>query len=153
MEPQDARRRSHESTRSRHLCFSLLGRCLPQLGTSHRFLPLVDSPTHAFVLFPFLSPQHRAHYKFDLSLTTPQNGFTFAEIHWHRIRVRDAILQLRKLWGQDVPLMFRTRQLRKKDENFSIMKIFQLDQSCKSVARELGVKLFSWGEKLEGYTK
>jgi len=49
--------------------------------------------------------------------------------------------------------MFRTRQLRKKDENFSIMKIFQLDQSCKSVARELGVKLFSWGEKLEGYTK
>jgi len=100
-----------------------------------------------------LLPQHRAHYKFDASLTTPQNGFNFAEINWHRIRVRDAIFQLRQLWGENVPLMFRTRQLRKKDENFSILKIFQLDQSCRSVAKELGVKLFTWGEKLEGYTK
>lgn len=47
--------------------------------------------------------------------------------------------------------MLRTRQLRKKDDHEGLLKIFQLDQSAKSVAREEGVREFGWGEKLEGY--
>lgn len=47
--------------------------------------------------------------------------------------------------------MLRTRQLRKKDDHEGLLKIFQLDQSARSVAREEGVRDFSWGEKLEGY--
>jgi len=48
-------------------------------------------------------------------------------------------------------MMLRTRQVRKKDDHEGLLRIFQLDQSAKSVAREEGVRTFGWGEKLEGY--
>ena len=33
------------------------------------------------------------------------------------------------------------------------LRIYQLDQGGKSVSLEMGVKWFTWGEKLEGYNE
>jgi len=62
-------------------------------------------------------------------------------MNWHRSRVHSTILSIRQHWGIDLPLMFRTRQLRKIDSKWSLLKIFQLDQSCRAVAKELDVKV------------
>jgi hypothetical protein len=53
------------------------------------------------------------------------------------------------MYGQDRPLMFRTRQIRKNQNGQ--MTIFQLDQSCRAISKELDLRLFTWGGKLEGY--
>lgn len=57
----------------------------------------------------------------------------------------------RDLYGEDVPLMLRTRQHRGKNEHGGTLKIAQLDQSVRSIASEMNVKLFTWGDKLEGW--
>jgi hypothetical protein len=57
------------------------------------------------------------------------------------------------MFGSDVPLMFRTRQFRRNVRNGAGIRIFQLDQGCRAVARDMGVKLFTWGEKMEGYAE
>lgn len=44
-----------------------------------------------------------------------------------------------------------TRQLRKANFHWGALRIFQLDQSCKAAARDLGIHLFQWGSLLEGY--
>lgn len=48
--------------------------------------------------------------------------------------------------------MFRTRHFRKDNLWNRVLRIFQLDQSVRAIAEELGVKLFDWGGKLEGQT-
>ena len=50
-------------------------------------------------------------------------------------------------------MMLRTRQHRGMDENSGKLKIAQLDQSLRSIAKEMDVKLFTWGDKLEGWLK
>jgi hypothetical protein len=76
-------------------------------------------------------------------------GFFYTELQWHRSRVHKFINTIRGLYGQDTPLMFRTRQIRKNQNGQ--MTIFQLDQSCRAISKELGLRLFTWGGKLEGY--
>lgn len=49
--------------------------------------------------------------------------------------------------------MFRTRQHRAKNKWGGVLKIAQIDQSVRAVARDLGVRWFTWGSKLEGYLK
>ena len=61
------------------------------------------------------------------------------------------IKTVQDMFGKDTPLMFRTRQLRSSASDFNMLKIFQLDQGWRAVAKEMGVKLFTWGGKLEGY--
>ena len=39
------------------------------------------------------------------------------------------------------------------DEHGGTLKIAQLDQSVRSISKEMGVKLFTWGDKLEGWLK
>jgi hypothetical protein len=34
-----------------------------------------------------------------------------------------------------------------------LLRIFQLDQGARALSKELNMKLFTWGEKLEGYLK
>ena len=67
--------------------------------------------------------------------------------------MHSTIDSIRTHFGADIPLMFRTRQIRKSDYHDGILKIFQIDQSCRAVAKELGVRLFTWGGKMEGYTQ
>lgn len=62
------------------------------------------------------------------------------------------IKAIREMYGEELPLMFRTRQIRSQTKAFNLLKIFQLDQGCRAVAKEMGVKLFTWGGKLEGYS-
>lgn len=91
------------------------------------------------------------HYSTDP--TDGLHGFFYEELKWHRSRVRELIALIRQMYGENVPLMFRTRQHRAKNRWGGVLKIFQLDQSIKTVAREMGVRYFSWGSKLEGWLK
>ena len=80
------------------------------------------------------------------------HGYFWDELAWHRGRVRKLITKMRDVFGQDLPLMYRTRQLRAHTEHDEMLKIAQLDQGWRALARELGVRLFTWGGKLEGYS-
>ncbi|KAG8884314.1 hypothetical protein FRB97_004578 [Tulasnella sp. 331] len=77
---------------------------------------------------------------------------TYSEINWHRSRVHALIAKTRQLYGVKVPIMFRTRHLRKDNRWNRVLRIFQLDQSVRAIAEELGIKLFDWGGNLEGQT-
>ncbi|KAG9008586.1 hypothetical protein FRB95_001310 [Tulasnella sp. JGI-2019a] len=77
---------------------------------------------------------------------------TYSEINWHRSRVHALISKTRQLYGSQVPIMFRTRHLRKDNRWNRVLRIFQLDQSVRAIAEELGIKLFDWGGNLEGQT-
>ncbi|KAF8516577.1 hypothetical protein BU17DRAFT_92693 [Hysterangium stoloniferum] len=77
---------------------------------------------------------------------------TYSELGWHRSRVHALASYTRTLFGQDVPLMFRTRHLRNSNRWNRVTRIFQLDQNLRMVAQELDIKLFRWGDLLEGYT-
>lgn len=59
----------------------------------------------------------------------------------------------RGMYGDEAPMMLRTRQHRGMDEHGGKLKIAQLDQSLRSIAKEMDVKLFTWGDKLEGWLK
>lgn len=78
------------------------------------------------------------------------HGFWWNELAWFRGRVRALVGLVRDLWPH-TPVMFRTRQLRAAADDFHLLTIFQLDQGLRALGRELGVKLFTWGDKLEGY--
>lgn len=52
-----------------------------------------------------------------------------------------------------MPVMYRTRHHRKKFDYYGGLAIFQMDQSSKMEVEQRGVKLFTWGEKLEGYVE
>lgn len=49
--------------------------------------------------------------------------------------------------------MFRTRHMRKDNWGAREWRIFQLDQSVRAISEELGIKLYLWGDKLEGQTE
>jgi len=57
------------------------------------------------------------------------------------------------MFDSNTPIMFRTRQIRKDrdDGGVATLRIFQLDQGCRAVAKDMDVRLFTWGGKLEGY--
>lgn len=78
------------------------------------------------------------------------HGFWWNELSWFRGRVRKLVASVRSLYPQ-TPIMFRTRQLRAVAEDFHLLTIFQLDQGLRALGSELGVRLFTWGDQLEGY--
>jgi hypothetical protein len=78
-------------------------------------------------------------------------GYTYEEIAWHRSRIRELINHLRDMFGESTPMMFRVRQHRLRNHQGGVMKIHQLDQSSRAICKEMGVKLFLWGERLEGF--
>ncbi|KIY43158.1 hypothetical protein FISHEDRAFT_78811 [Fistulina hepatica ATCC 64428] len=84
--------------------------------------------------------------------TSSTYGFTYNELAWHRQRVAKLVSRIRELYGQDVPLMFRTRQIRQQTNDFKLLKIFQFDQGLRALAKQLNIGLWTWGGKLEGYT-
>lgn len=91
------------------------------------------------------------HYNTDP--TDGLHGFFPNELKWHRSRIQEFITYIRSMFGDDVPLMFRTRQHRAKNKWGGVLKIFQLDQSIRAVTRAMGVRYFTWGSKLEGWLK
>jgi hypothetical protein len=95
--------------------------------------------------------QQVGHYTTDE--TDGAHGFFYEEIKWHRARIQEFILYMREMFGEDVPMMFRTRQHRARNRWGGVLKIAQIDQSCRAITKEMGVKLFTWGSKLEGYLK
>ncbi|KAJ9098113.1 hypothetical protein QFC21_004442 [Naganishia friedmannii] len=89
------------------------------------------------------------HYNISMDGT---HGFSYAQIKWHRLRVQRLISFTREWFNdQSIPMMFRTRQIRKQAKWGGLLKIFQLDQSCRAVAKEMGLRYFTWGGKLEGF--
>ena len=78
-------------------------------------------------------------------------GFLWGEIAWHRSRLREMITFVREKYGQDLPMMFRTRHIRAKMGADQLLHVAQLDQSGRAASRDMGIRLFTWGEKLEGY--
>ncbi|KAJ9118872.1 hypothetical protein QFC24_006071 [Naganishia onofrii] len=89
------------------------------------------------------------HYNISMDWT---HGFSYAQIKWHRSRIQKLITFTRE-WFNDpsIPMMFRTRQIRKQAKWGGLLKIFQLDQSCRAVAKAMGLRYFTWGGKLEGF--
>ncbi|KAF8531936.1 hypothetical protein JB92DRAFT_3092116 [Gautieria morchelliformis] len=84
--------------------------------------------------------------------TSRNQPLTYFELAWHRSRVHELVAYTRTLYGKEIPIMFRTRHVRESNTYNRIMRIFQLDQNLRMVARELDVKLFRWGNLLEGVT-
>jgi hypothetical protein len=78
------------------------------------------------------------HYTTDR--TDGLHGFFYEELKWHRSRIQEFIVYIREMFGEEVPLMFRTRQHRAKNKWGGVLKIFQLDQSIRAVAREMRVR-------------
>ncbi|KAG9019645.1 hypothetical protein FRB90_011991 [Tulasnella sp. 427] len=88
------------------------------------------------------------HYE----ISRQDSPFTYTELIWHRSRVHALIHYTRQLYGPKIPIMFRTRHFRHDNRWNHILRLFQLDQSVRAIAEELGIKLFTWGGKLEGHT-
>ncbi|KAF8579009.1 hypothetical protein K439DRAFT_1638368 [Ramaria rubella] len=84
--------------------------------------------------------------------TLVNQPLTYSELSWHRSRIRELVAYTRALYGEEIPIMFRTRHFRESNRWNRIMRIFQLDQNLRAVARELDIKLFRWGDLLEGIT-
>lgn len=69
------------------------------------------------------------------------HGFTYAQIKWHPSRIQKLIHFLHDMYDdQALPMMFRTRQIRKQAKWAGMLKIFQLDQSCRAIAKKLGLR-------------
>ncbi|KAI9632418.1 uncharacterized protein MKK02DRAFT_40720 [Dioszegia hungarica] len=80
-------------------------------------------------------------------------AFAYNELAWHRSRFRQLITHLREMYSPSMPMMVRTRHIRLITGWWLQLKIQQLDQGCRAVARGLGVREFTWGDKLEGYNQ
>lgn len=80
-------------------------------------------------------------------------GNFYRELVWHRSRVVELINWLKDRYGHGVPLMWRTRHIREKNNHGGKLKVYQIDQSNRAVAKEMGLPLFTWGDKIEGYIK
>jgi len=78
-------------------------------------------------------------------------GFLYNQIAWHRSRGQEIVAYLRELYGPRLPIMYRTRHLRKMVGDSHVLHIFQLDQSWRTICNALGLKLFTWGDKMEGF--
>lgn len=72
------------------------------------------------------------------------NGFLFPDVQWHSYRLMELIQYIRGMFGDDIPLMYRSRQLRLSDYRRGMLKIFQLDQGNKDTARRMGVRCVCW---------
>jgi hypothetical protein len=82
--------------------------------------------------------QTAKHYDVDMDWT---HGFTYAQIKWHRSRIQKLIHLLHDMYDdQALPMMFRTRQIRKQAKWGGMLKIFQLDQSCRAIAKKMGLR-------------
>lgn len=69
------------------------------------------------------------------------HGFSYALIKWHRMRMQKLIHYLREMFADEtLPMMYRTRQIRKQAWGGGMLKIFQLDQSCRAIAKKLGLR-------------
>ena len=81
------------------------------------------------------------------------HGFLYSEMDWYRARLYRLVALLRGMYGEDVPLMLRTRHMRLSAtyRQWGVLMIQQLDQAARSVAQQMGVRLFTWGDRLEGY--
>ena len=80
-------------------------------------------------------------------------GLYYRELLWHRSRVVELIKWVQQTYGETTPLMYRTRHIREKNNHGGKLRVFQLDQSNRGVARDFGIPLFTWGDKIEGYVK
>ncbi|KAG8892705.1 hypothetical protein FRC01_013989, partial [Tulasnella sp. 417] len=97
---------------------------------------------------PDLIIERARHY----NISHQDSPFTYTELVWHRSRIHALIHYTRELYGPKIPIMFRTRHFRFDNSWNHILRVFQLDQSVRAIAEELGIKLFTWGGKLEGHT-
>ncbi|WVW81133.1 hypothetical protein I302_103124 [Kwoniella bestiolae CBS 10118] len=89
---------------------------------------------------PPLPPDHRN-----------RPGFLPDQIQWHQSRLAALFTYLREIYNQpDLPLMFRTRHIRANMNYGGGLKIAQIDQGAREVCEAMGVKLFRWGDLLEG---
>lgn len=84
---------------------------------------------------------------------TYETGLLWPEVRWHRARFVEFIGWIYDKYGKHVPLMIRTRHIRDKNNNGGKIRVFQLDQSNRAVAKEFGLPLFTWGDKIEGWVK
>ncbi|KZT55629.1 hypothetical protein CALCODRAFT_498385 [Calocera cornea HHB12733] len=81
-----------------------------------------------------------------------QEGLSFQEVRYHQQRASSLLRLLRTLYPS-TPTMYRSRHLRASNDRGRIMRVFQLDQGWRAVCEALGVRVFDWGGKLEGYTE
>ncbi|WWC92050.1 uncharacterized protein L201_007004 [Kwoniella dendrophila CBS 6074] len=80
-------------------------------------------------------------------------GFTISQIQWHQSRLTTLFDFLKEIYDNtELPIMFRTRHIRSNMENGGGLKIAQLDQGAREICDYLGIKLFRWGDLLEGIT-
>ncbi|WVQ63060.1 uncharacterized protein L199_001211 [Kwoniella botswanensis] len=78
-------------------------------------------------------------------------GFLLGQIQWHQSRLSDLFTYLRDIYDKpDLPLMFRTRHIRSNMNYGGGLKIIQIDQGARDVCEAMGVKIFRWGDLLEG---
>lgn len=111
----------------------------------------------------FSPKKQAAHQTTQLAARSNRKGhepLTYQELSWHRSRVRCLVSYTRSLFGDNIPIMFRTRHLRESNKGNRVLRcvhnpcfllrcastfrirVFQLDQNLRHVSKELGVKLF-----------
>ncbi|KZT55628.1 hypothetical protein CALCODRAFT_498379 [Calocera cornea HHB12733] len=81
-----------------------------------------------------------------------QEGLSFQEVRYHQQRVVALLRLLRAQFGPLVPMMYRSRHLRSSNDRGLMLRIAQLDQGWRAVGEAMGVRVFDWGSRLEGFT-
>jgi hypothetical protein len=62
------------------------------------------------------------------------------------------VLHIREMYGDETPMMFRTRHIRARSDQWAMLVIEQLDQGMRAVGAEMGVREFRWGDLMIGYS-
>lgn len=77
---------------------------------------------------------------------------TWQEIRFYISRTRKFIMHIRSLFGQDVPLMYRTQALRKTVDERDLF-IEELDRAARFAAAKMSVEIFEWGKLVTGFSR
>ncbi|KZO90794.1 hypothetical protein CALVIDRAFT_375904 [Calocera viscosa TUFC12733] len=93
-------------------------------------------------------------YFAEFDIERPQaEGLSFQEARYHQAQASLLVRLVRAQFGPLTPMMYRSRHLRATNEGGRMMRVQQLDQAWRGVCALMGVRVFEWGARLEGYTE
>lgn len=84
-------------------------------------------------------------------LKSPNRQLTWRELRFYMSRMRQFITHIRSVFGDDVPLMYRTQSLHKTVDQRDLM-VQELDRAARFTASEMSIEIFEWGKLVTGFS-
>ncbi|KAK9453432.1 hypothetical protein V1511DRAFT_504704 [Dipodascopsis uninucleata] len=87
--------------------------------------------------------------------TTEGSGSNKRQIHWSELefyiqRSRVFIKSIRNLFGNDVPIMYRTA-IQHRNAGITDLPLYNLDRAARFVAHQADIEIFDWGKMMAGF--